>query len=638
MKSFFLNLTRRQKRGIILASDIVAVLFSVFLSQVIDQQVVLHLSRADIAVWLLAPAIAVVIFRFFGLYHAVVRYLGAKAVVSIFKAISLYAVIWGVFANATSLVTWSGAVINWLLLLVVIGGGRMLARSIFLQAANIREERRVALIYGAGDAGMQLASALTLSKELSPVAFIDDDPARQGTTVNGLRVYPSSQIESLVGRQSVRDILLALPSASQSTRKKILARLEHLPVHVRTLPGVSELAQGRVKMEDVRDIDITDLLGRDPVDPDEALLHANITGKVVMVTGAGGSIGSELCRQIATLEPKQLILYENSEFNLYSLEKELLDLEASCLPVLGSVTDPERLRRVCEALGVQTIYHAAAYKHVPIIEKNPVMGIRNNILGTWLTAQVAADTGVETFVLISTDKAVRPTNVMGASKRFAEIVLQGMSRQPGQKTRFVMVRFGNVLGSSGSVVPLFRDQIRKGGPVTVTHPDIIRFFMTIPEAAQLVIQAGAMGEGGDVFVLDMGEPVRIIDLAERMIHLSGFEVKDNNNPDGDIEIEITGLRSGEKLYEELLIGENVTETAHRRIMRASEESLSWNEIEQYLAQFEAAINDNDVEKIRQVLLESVRGYNPQCGIEDLVWNEAQHHGASLPTEGSVKAV
>jgi FlaA1/EpsC-like NDP-sugar epimerase len=514
----------------------------------------------------------------------------------------------------------------------------MLARSMILQATNSKEERGATLIYGAGSAGMQLVSALAFSARHNPVAFVDDDSSVQGTTVNGLRVYASSHIEELVGKEGISEVLLALPSASYGTRKKILNRLEHLPVHVRMLPGVAELAQGKVRVDDVRDVDIIDLLGRDPVDPDEQLLHANITGKVVMVTGAGGSIGSELCRQIARLAPRQLVLYEHSEFNLYAMESEFRELGMNCLPVLGSVDNFQRMKRVCEAFDVQTIYHAAAYKHVPIVEKNPVMAIRNNIFGTWTAARAASESGVKTFVLISTDKAVRPTNVMGASKRFAELVLQGMSRQPGQQTRFVMVRFGNVLGSSGSVVPLFSDQIREGGPVTVTHQDIIRFFMTIPEAAQLVIQAGAMGEGGDVFVLDMGEPVRIMDLARRMIHLSGFHVRDDDNPDGDIEIRVTGLRPGEKLYEELLIGENVTETAHPRIMRASEEELSWQHIERYLVQFDAAIAKNDVEKIRQLLLEAVHGYKPQCGIEDLVWLEAQQQKPSLPGDSSAEAV
>jgi FlaA1/EpsC-like NDP-sugar epimerase len=626
MKNFFLNLTRRQKQVVILLADIVAVLFSVYVSQVIDKEVVVKLSKPDLIVWFLAPVFAIGIFNDYGLYNAVVRYLGAKAIASIFKAITIYAFLWGLTANLTSLVTWSGAIINWLLLLVVLGGGRMLARSMILQATNSKEERGATLIYGAGSAGMQLASALAFSARHNPVAFVDDDSSVQGTTVNGLTVYDASQIEELVEKEGISEVLLALPSASYGTRKKILNRLEHLPVHVRMLPGVAELAQGKVKVDDVRDVDIIDLLGRDPVAPDEQLLHANITGKVVMVTGAGGSIGSELCRQIARLDPKQLVLYEHSEFNLYAMDNEFREHGLSCLPLLGSVDNLQRMKRVCEAFGVQTIYHAAAYKHVPIVEKNPVMAIRNNIFGTWTAARAASESGVETFVLISTDKAVRPTNVMGASKRFAELILQGMSRQPGQQTRFVMVRFGNVLGSSGSVVPLFSEQIREGGPVTVTHPDIIRFFMTIPEAAQLVIQAGAMGKGGDVFVLDMGEPVRIMDLARRMIHLSGFQVRDEDNPDGDIEVRVTGLRPGEKLYEELLIGENVTETAHPRIMRASEEELQWNEIEQYLAQYDTAIVENDVEKIRQLLLESVRGYKPQCGIEDLLWNRTRGEG------------
>jgi FlaA1/EpsC-like NDP-sugar epimerase len=389
------------------------------------------------------------------------------------------------------------------------------------------------------------------------------------------------------------------------------------------MPSVSDIAQGKVTFDTLQEVDIADLLGRDSVEPVTALLQANVTNKVVMVTGAGGSIGSELCRQILQLQPRKLVLFEQNEFALYAIEKELQQRNITVLPVLGSVTNAIRVEKVCQTFGVQTIYHAAAYKHVPMVEKNPAEAVWNNILGTLHTAQAAIDTGVETFVLISTDKAVRPTNTMGATKRFAELILQALSNNAdtAQKTRFTMVRFGNVLGSSGSVVPLFREQIANGGPVTVTDKRIIRYFMTIPEASQLVIQAGAMGQGGDVFVLDMGEPIRIVDLAKRMIHLSGLQIKDDTHPDGDIEIQFTGLRAGEKLYEELLIGDNVSKTSHPRIMRAEETMIPWSELELMLTALEQATKNDDFEQMRVVLQQVVVGFKPQCDIGDLLWKQ-----------------
>jgi FlaA1/EpsC-like NDP-sugar epimerase len=405
--------------------------------------------------------------------------------------------------------------------------------------------------------------------------------------------------------------------------REIIELLEPYAVHVLSMPSVSDIAQGRVTFDTLQEVDIADLLGRDPVEPVTALLQANVTNKVVMVTGAGGSIGSELCRQILQLQPRKLVLFEQNEYALYAIEKELQQRNITVLPVLGSVTNAIRVEKVCQTFGVQTIYHAAAYKHVPMVEKNPAEAVWNNILGTLHTAQAAIDTGVETFVLISTDKAVRPTNTMGATKRFAELILQALSNNAdtAQKTRFTMVRFGNVLGSSGSVVPLFREQIAKGGPVTVTDKRIIRYFMTIPEASQLVIQAGAMGQGGDVFVLDMGEPIRIVDLAKRMIHLSGLQIKDDTHPDGDIEIQFTGLRAGEKLYEELLIGDNVSKTSHPRIMRAEETMIPWSELELMLHALEQATKNDNFEQMRVVLQQVVVGFKPQCDIGDLLWKQ-----------------
>lgn len=461
-----------------------------------------------------------------------------------------------------------------------------------------------------------------MGRQLRPVAFLDDDLSLHNQQMNGLNVYGLSQLNYLVEKYDVHEMLLALPSVARSRRQEIIRLLEPFPMHVRTLPALADIAEGKVSVSDIQEVEIADLLGRESVAPIQRLLHANITGKVVMVTGAAGSIGSELCRQISQLQPKMLVLFELNEFGLYSIEQELklLSVELPIAAVLGSVQNQQRVEAVCRKFEVETIYHAAAYKHVPLVEQNISEGISNNIFGTLNCAKAAIASGVATFVLISTDKAVRPTNTMGASKRFAELVLQGLSenKELNPKTRFTMVRFGNVLGSSGSVVPLFRDQIVNGGPITVTDERIIRYFMTIPEAAELVIQAGAMGEGGDVFVLDMGAPVKILDLAKRMIHLSGYSLKDDDLPEGDIEIEITGLRPGEKLYEELLIGEKVSATEHNKIMRAQESVIPWEELKVILQRIEDANKDYDYQKIRELLLTHVDGFQPQCGIEDLL--------------------
>jgi FlaA1/EpsC-like NDP-sugar epimerase len=478
---------------------------------------------------------------------------------------------------------------------------------------------------------MQLASALAHGRDFRSVAFIDDDKSLHKRKANGLRIYPLSSLGYLIERYQVSDVLLAMPSAKRSRISELIRLLEPYAIHVLSMPGLSDIAQGRVTVDALQEVDIADLLGRDPVAPDQSLLKSTISGKVVMVTGAGGSIGSELCRQIIQLQPLSLILLELSEFGLYAIEKELNHLLTQIKPakpieiitVLGSVTNAKRMEKVCKIFKVQTIYHAAAYKHVPMVEKNPGEAVWNNIFGTLRAAQAAIKAEVELFVLISTDKAVRPTNTMGATKRFAELILQALSANIDHKhhTRFTMVRFGNVLGSSGSVVPLFREQIARGGPVTVTDPRIIRYFMTIPEASQLVIQAGALGHGGDVFVLDMGEPIRILDLAKRMIHLSGLEVKNETHPNGEIDISFTGLRPGEKLYEELLIGDNVSETSHPRIMRAEEQVISWVELEKMLKSLEMATKNDDFEQVRALLKLAVSGFVPQCKIGDLLWKQ-----------------
>ena len=572
-----------------------------------------------------APLIAFLIFVKFGLYRAIIRFIGFKAVWAIVQAVSIYAVIWGVigFMIAVEGIPRSVILINWVLTLLVIGGLRLSARWLFSETYNSsNSKRKNVVIYGAGSAGRQLSTALMQSNEYSPVAFLDDESKIHGHFINGLEIVSSSNLNRLINKKNVAEILLAIPSISRARRNQIISFLEPYPILVRSLPGVAELVQGKVKVTDLHRISVEDLLGRDAVPVKEELLSFNILDKVVMVTGAGGSIGSELCRQILLLKPKILILYELNEFALYTINKELLDLSViniGVFPILGSVNNVKRLSRVFKKFGVQTIYHAAAYKHVPMVEFNNSEGVSNNIFGTLNIAKTAIDEGVKTFVLISTDKAVRPTNTMGTTKRFAEMILQALSKEQN-KTRFSMVRFGNVLDSSGSVIPLFKKQIKDGGPVTVTDKDIIRYFMTIPEAVELVIQAGAMGQGGDVFVLDMGEPIRIVDLAKKMIHLSGLQVKDSTNPDGDIEIKYIGLRSGEKLYEELLIGDNVLETDNPMIMRAQEGTLDWNDLKLLLDKLEKAINSNDQKKLRELLIKAVPEFEPQCDIKDLLYS------------------
>jgi len=577
---------------------------------------------------LFAPLVAIPIFIKFGLYRAIVRYIGFKALWAIVQAVTLYALVWGVIALLSDVqgVPRSVILINWILGMLLIGGSRIIGRWWFSDkksySVNAFDKRKNVLVYGAGSAGIQLATALTYSQELNPIAFIDDESTLSNHQIMGLKVYSSNNLGELVVSMKIEEVLLAMPSASRARRNEIINNLESYPVLVRTVPGVSELAQGKLKINDLNVVSINDLLGRDPVPPNENYLRADITNKVVMITGAGGSIGSELCRQIIRLQPKKIVLFEQNEFSLYTIDQELIqkNLKIDIAPILGSVLDSKQVERVCKTFSVQTIYHAAAYKHVPMIELNNFSGIENNVFGTLSCAEAAVLSNVETFVLISTDKAVRPTNIMGATKRFSEMILQALSKKYDDKaTNFSMVRFGNVLDSSGSVIPLFNKQIKEGGPVTVTDPAIIRYFMTIPEAAQLVIQAGAMSKGGDVFVLDMGEPVKILYLAKKMIHLSGLNIKDSNNPNGDIEILVTGLRPGEKLYEELLIGDSVLETEHQLILRSNEEMLPWSDLKLILNKLRASVDKQNFEGARQALIEAVPGYKPQDGINDLMY-------------------
>jgi FlaA1/EpsC-like NDP-sugar epimerase len=580
-------------------------------------------------VWLFPLAVIVLIptFAAVGLYRPILRYADESLLYTIVLGVSagilLMMAVW-VFLRE-GLVPRSSWPIGWLVLVALVGGGRLLLRRYLRRRFRLSAPRTPVIIYGAGEAGAQLANALRYSAEFTPAAFVDDNPQLWGSIVLGLKVRAPFKLPRLVVRHEAGLILLALPSASHRRRREILEALAGLPVRVMALPTLAELTSGARRIDEFREIDVEDILGRDSVQPNETLLKARVGGKAVMVTGAGGSIGAELCRQILPLRPRRLVLFERSEYALYNTEQELGDMlvnmgqpPVELIPLLGSVVHRRRLQVVMERFGIETVYHAAAYKHVPIVEHNPIEGVRNNVFGTLHAAQAALATNVETFVLVSSDKAVRPTNVMGATKRLAELILQGLAGEGGA-TRLCMVRFGNVLDSSGSVVPLFREQIRKGGPVTVTHPEVERYFMTIPEAAQLVIQASAMAQGGNLFLLDMGEPVRILDLARRMIHLSGLTVRDEDRPDGDVEIQFTGLRSGEKLREELLIGADDLPTEHPMIRRAREGHPPWSAIRDCLERLEVAARAFDYPAVRAILREAVAEYQPENEIEDWVW-------------------
>ncbi|MBV9345757.1 MAG: polysaccharide biosynthesis protein [Gammaproteobacteria bacterium] len=577
------------------------------------------------AYFLVAVASAIFFFAIFGLYRAVIRFMGPRAMVTVIAGVSFSVFVLAAFDRflASSQLPLTALGIYWALALPYVGGSRFVARYLFQHSINGRPALRVA-IYGAGDLGARACAVLLGGSEFQPVVFIDDKKSLQGSSINGVRVYGSESLPQLVRRQRIDRILLAMPAATRRRRREILTQLEPLGVHVQSLPNLADLISGKAQINELCDVDVSDLLGRDPVPPKPKLFGSCIRGKVVLVTGAGGSIGSELCRQIIRLAPSRLVLFEMSELALYNIERELEEvaaherLKVEIVPLLGNAHHRHRVREVLSTFGVQTVYHAAAYKHVPIVEHNVVEGIHNNVISTWYTAEAALETGVETFVLISTDKAVNPANVMGATKRLAELVLQALQERTTH-TRFCMVRFGNVLASSGSVVPLFQEQIRRGGPITVTHPDVIRYFMTIPEAAQLVVQAGSMAKGGDVFVLDMGRPVRIDDLARRLVNLMGLTVRDANNPEGDIEIEYTGLRTAEKLFEELLIGTNVTGTDHPMIMRAMEHRLAWPRMEQILNELLVALASFDCHRALALLGDAVAEYGADVDIRDYVW-------------------
>ncbi|MBN2689182.1 MAG: polysaccharide biosynthesis protein [Gammaproteobacteria bacterium] len=626
LRDSLLSLSRFQKRLIFVFIDVVG------LYAVATIAVWIRLGGLDVSIQEYLPAIfilpllAVPIFITQGLYRAVVRYLGSKFSVTVFYSISFAFVVW---AAAIFMLQWSyprsAILITWLLTLLYISTSRLFARWLLNEGFNKNLQGiKSIVIFGAGASGKQLASAISKMPNMRVVGFLDDDPSLHKHQIASITVYKRSELEAVIKKYNVTEVLMALPSVSAVERKKVLEWLEPYSIKVSTLPSIDEIVAGKVSFSDVREVDIEDLLGRDPVPPRVELLSKCIESQVVLVTGAGGSIGSELCRQVIKQNPKVLILYELSEFALYTIEHELLKSgvlsTTKMVPILGSVLDGAKLGRVIQNFKVDTIYHAAAYKHVPIVEHNIQEGIVNNTFGTHVAAKVAAEKGVKNFVLISTDKAVRPTNVMGASKRLAEMVLQAL-QQEYTTTRFVMVRFGNVLGSSGSVIPLFRKQIIDGGPVTVTHPEITRYFMTIPEAASLVIQAGSMGGGGDVFVLDMGEPVKIDALARKVIKLSGFEVV-NDVGMGDIEIHYTGLRPGEKLYEELLIGDCVDGTDHPRIMTAHEDYIPYEKLKGLLLLMEKDLQLYDYETVLERIKSVVAGFEHTSGIVDyLVRND-----------------
>lgn len=656
LKNKLLNQPRRSKQLLVLLADAAMGVLAVWVAYSLRLDT-LHWPYSEHQWWpyVIAPVLAAPIFWRNGLYRAVFRHSGMAAMRALLFAVSLYAAI---FFGVLVLMSWpdvprSLGLLQPLILMLLVGGSRSAARQ-WLSSLSRSQRRSMPvsnlLIYGAGSAGVQIANAIATSHEFKLLGFVDDSPTLQGLTINNVQVYAPRQLPGIVEKLEITDMLLALPSVTRARRNEILNELQPLPVHVRSLPGLTDLAHGRVALADIKDLDVEDLLGRDAVPPDRALLARSLAGKVILVTGAAGSIGSELCRQILQECPSRLLLAEHSEYGLYSIHQELQHLCAhiaelkgtvpELIPLLANVRDYRRMKDICTAYRPHTVYHAAAYKHVPLVEHNPAEGIANNVLGTLNAARAAIETGASHFVLVSTDKAVRPTNVMGASKRLAEMVLQALSTLQSvrfdtespvvsNRTLLAMVRFGNVLGSSGSVVPLFRRQIESGGPITLTHADVTRFFMTIPEAAQLVLQAGAMAEGGEVYVLDMGEPVKIIDLARRMVKLSGFTVREEGRPDGDIAIEVTGLRPGEKLYEELLIGDNPVPTAHPRILKAHEEFVPWADFAVDLARLQQAIVANDTLALRAILLKHVSGFTPDAQDSDLV-NLASTQVSLLP--------
>jgi FlaA1/EpsC-like NDP-sugar epimerase len=641
VSQWLLAMPRPLKRALALALDAFFCVLTVWLALYLRLEAWVGLDGQYLPAVLGSIVLALPIFVRAGLYRTIFRHAGWHAMLILVKAMAMYGVLYAAIFTLIAVpgVPRTVGIIQPLLLFVAVGSSRVLVR-FFLGDMYRRLLKDGAvpgvLIYGAGAAGRQLASGLRKSREQRLVGFVDDDRRLHGNTVDGLAVFSPERLEEVLAKHTVQQLLLAVPSLERSTRNAILHKMRRHAVHVRTLPGMSELASGLVGLKDLQELDIADILGRDSSPPDVRLLNQNIRGKVVLVTGAGGSIGSELCRQVMKCAPARLLLVDMNEFALYQIHQELsttralppLEQQPELIALLASVQNESRMDDIIGAWQPHTLYHAAAYKHVPLVEHNPAEGLRNNVWGTMICARVAARHGVQSFVLVSTDKAVRPTNIMGASKRLAELVIQAYAdaaqteAKPdalGDSTCFSLVRFGNVLGSSGSVVPLFRQQIEQGGPITLTHADVTRYFMTIPEASELVIQAGAMASGGEVFVLDMGEPVRIYDLAVRMVELSGLRVRDAQTSHGQIEIQVTGMRPGEKLYEELLIGDDPHPTELARVMKAREHFLPWSELEAELALLDAALQAADLIAVR-ALLQRLTGYTPEGAVVDWVEN------------------
>jgi len=628
LKGTILSTSRLNKKLIALAADFFSMCLATLFALLISDVNLVDVKIENLLRLLWLPSFTVVSFWYLGVYSSIVRYINFSVILIIARAI-LFVFIINLFFKFLytnfleySDLPYSEALIGlegWLVGLFTFSFLVITSRiTAYYYLSDTKFEKRV-VIYGAGSAGIQLASALRVSKEIQPIAFIDQNPSLHGTYLGGIRILHPKKLQRLILKGKVDEVLIAMPSASKSNLRNLLKEIECYSIKVRILPGLAELAQGKVLVSELKEVDVMDLLGRSEVEAQQDLIDRNIQDKVVLITGAGGSIGSEISRQVAKNNPSKVILLDANEYALYSIKNEVLKLIPSIkvFSLLANVTNKERILSILKAFKVQTVYHAAAYKHVPLVEENPFEAVENNIFGTKICAEAAVMAQVETFVLISTDKAVRPSNIMGATKRFAELVLQSMSLEVD--TKMSMVRFGNVLGSSGSAIPLFQKQIREGGPVTVTHPDVIRYFMSIPEAAELVIQAGAMGQGGDVFVLDMGEPVKIFELAKRLINLSGMELIDKDHNDGDIEIKFTGLRPGEKLYEELLIGDNVSTTEHKRILKAKEDFLPKSEIDSHLVSIKKAEDNEDVHSLKTILQSVVTGFTPDKKIVDAIY-------------------
>ena len=633
LKKTLLSTSRLNKKLLALTSDFLSMSFAILLALVISNVEIYSINLEEFLRLFWMPLLCVITFWYFGVYSSVVRYIDLSVIFILARAIFfafalgliskflyIYLLSYFIPRSSDSLISFEGWLVGFITFSFLIITSRLTAN--FYLSDRLSEKRVV--IYGAGDAGIQLASALRVSKEMQPIAFIDSDSSLHGTYLGGIKVLHPKKLERFALRGKVDEVLIAMPSASKLTLRSLLKEIENYSVKVRILPGLAELAEGKVLVSELKEVDISDLLGRKEAEANQDLINKNIAQKVVLITGAGGSIGSEISRQVARKASK-IILLDTNEYALYSIKNEIENLlpETELHAVLGSVTNKKRITEICKAFAVDTVYHAAAYKHVPLVEENPFEAVFNNIIGTQACVQAAIDAEVETFVLISTDKAVRPTNIMGATKRFSEMILQSLAAKENisKRTRITMVRFGNVLGSSGSAIPLFQQQISDGGPLTVTDPEVVRYFMTIPEAAELVIQAGAMGQGGDLFVLDMGEPVQILELAKRLISLSGKEVKNEENPEGDIEIIFTGLRPGEKLFEELLIGDDVRDTQHRQIFKANEEYISWKEVEEYLIEIKEASSSSDHIKLRNIFQQTVSGFKPEKDIVDVIYLE-----------------